>query len=280
MMPVTIRNAEGFTLVETVMVIAITGIIAAIVAVFIRAPVEGYFDAAARAEITDTADTALRRIGRDLRLALPNSARVAGGGNVLEFLSTRTGGRYRIEAGAPGDDPLEFGAADTSFDVLGPALTGMTPGDQIVIYNLGIPGADAYEGNTAATHNRRSYNGAAGTVSNIAISSVNPFPLESPGRRFQVVDTPVTYICDGLGNLWRYWGYAIQGAQPNTVAALNGLVGAGNTKALLAKNVTSCQFTYEGGITERSGLIAMRLTITQNGESVSLYHQVHVSNVP
>lgn len=274
----TTKNRSGFTLVEMVMVIAITGIIASIVAVFMRAPVEGYFDAVARAEITNTADTALRRIGRDVRLALPNSVRVSGG-NALEFLSTRTGGRYRAEAGiAPGDDPLAFDAADVSFDVLGPALTDMRAGDQIVIYNLGIPGADAYAGNTAATHNRRSYSGAAGTVSNIVIASANSFPLQSPGRRFQVVDTPVTYICDGAGNLWRYWGYAIQNAQPNTTAGLDGLPGA--TRALLAQNVTTCQFAYNAGVTERNGLVAMRLAITQNGESVNLYHQVHVSNVP
>lgn len=274
----TIRTENGFTLIEMVMVIAITGIIASIVAVFMRAPIEGYFDAAARAEITDTADTALRRVGRDLRLALPNSVRVAGAGTVLEFLSTRTGGRYRAQADVPGDDALNFDAADTSFDVLGPALTGMAAGDQIVIYNLGIPGADAYEGNTAATHNRRSYNGGTGTVNKITITSANPFPLESPGRRFQVVDTPVTYICDGAGNLWRYWGYPIQSAQPSTIAALDGLIGV--AKALLAQNVSACQFAYNAGVTERNGLVAMQMAITQNGESVNLHHQVHVSNLP
>ncbi|TAN77825.1 MAG: type II secretion system protein, partial [Gallionella sp.] len=61
-----------------VMVIVITGIIGSMVAVFIKAPVQQYFDVARRADMTDTADTALRRITRDLRLALPNSVRVTG----------------------------------------------------------------------------------------------------------------------------------------------------------------------------------------------------------
>ena len=52
----------GFTLVEAIIVIVITGILAAIVAVFIRAPVDGYFDSVRRAELTDTADVALRRL--------------------------------------------------------------------------------------------------------------------------------------------------------------------------------------------------------------------------
>ena len=54
----------GFTLIEAIMVITITGILAAIVAVFIRTPVDGYIDSVARAELTDAADTALRRIAR------------------------------------------------------------------------------------------------------------------------------------------------------------------------------------------------------------------------
>ena len=90
---------QGFTLVEAVMVIAITGIIAAVVATFIRAPVQGSFDSARRAELTDVADTAVRRISRDLRLALPNSVRVqlVAGVYYLEFLQTSDGGRYRSE---------------------------------------------------------------------------------------------------------------------------------------------------------------------------------------
>ncbi len=69
------QRQRGFTLIEAVMVIAITGIVAAMVAIFIRTPIQGYFDLERRVEMTDTADTALRRIARDLRLALPNSVR-------------------------------------------------------------------------------------------------------------------------------------------------------------------------------------------------------------
>ncbi|HJW54183.1 MAG TPA: prepilin-type N-terminal cleavage/methylation domain-containing protein, partial [Burkholderiaceae bacterium] len=60
----TLRE-KGFTLAEAVIVIVITGIIAGTVAVFLRLPVQGYVDTAARAELTDIADTALRRMTRD-----------------------------------------------------------------------------------------------------------------------------------------------------------------------------------------------------------------------
>ena len=91
--------ARGFTLVEMIVVITITGILAAAVAVFIRRPVESYVDAARRAELTDIADGALRRITRDVRMALPNSVRITSAGNVtyLEYLQTSGGGRYRAD---------------------------------------------------------------------------------------------------------------------------------------------------------------------------------------
>lgn len=270
---------------EAVMVIVITGIIAGVVAVFIQGPMQGYFDTARRAEMTDTADTAVRRISRDLHLALPNSVRVTGGNQVIEFLSTRTGGRYRAEKGIVTDDILDFSLADTSFEVLGPAIT-LAAGDQIVIFNLGVPEADAYAGNSLATDNRRAYNGAAGAVSNVSITSANRLPLDSPSHRFQVVDMPVTYLCDTTGGkVWRYWGYPIQDVQAktDTIAELDALVTpatATRGKALLAQNLSACSFTYGPGPTERSGLVSMRLSITQSNETVSLYQAVHVSNVP
>ena len=93
---------SGFSLLEMVVVIAITGIIGAMVAVFMARPVQSYTDSVQRAEYSDIADTALRRIIRDLRLALPNSVRVAevpAGSGIfyLEFLLTSGGGRYRAE---------------------------------------------------------------------------------------------------------------------------------------------------------------------------------------
>ena len=259
------RRARGFSLTEAIMVIVITGILASMVAVFIQKPVQGFFDTARRAALVDTADTVLRRISRDLREALPNSVRLTGS-TALEFLHVRSAGRYREQG--PGD-PLDFTSADSSFDVLGPAVSVQT-GDSVVVYNLGIAGANAYTGATLTTHVRRVYSGVSGSLSNLTITSANKFPFPSPARRFQVVDTPVSYVCSGTQML-RYSGYAILPGQPVPPAV---------TGALIADKLSSCNFAYAAGPSEREALVTISLALTDSGETVSLIYQVHVNNAP
>jgi MSHA biogenesis protein MshO len=178
------QGVRGFTLAEAIIVIVITGILAAIVGVFITRPSQGYFDAERRAQMSDIADTALRRIARDVRAALPNSVRIAGGCGgtntcYLEFIPAVAGGRYRAEFKSDGTgDKLDFTISDTSFDIIGPALSLPTGSLWLVVYNLGIPGADAYSGASAATDVRRVYSGASGSVTNISFTSSNRLPFE------------------------------------------------------------------------------------------------------
>ncbi len=288
---------QGFTLVEMIVVIVITGIIASVVAVFLRAPVEGYADSARRAELTDIADTALRRVSRDLRTALPNSVRVTGacaagpGPCYMEFIPTLSGGRYRAgTAGAaadvicPGgtdrDDILDFGAADVCFEVLGP-MPPVAVGEQIVVNNIGggVAPDEAYLGNNTALHNRRVVAGVGAnsiTLASLAgLTNTSCVPGGAGfvgGCRFHVVNTAVTYACDGAGNLLRWQGYAIQAAQP--------VASPGGTTSTLATNVSDCRFAYAPGVSEREGLVTMHLSITEDGETVAMYAATHVSNVP
>lgn len=266
-------RARGFTLVEAIVAVAVTAVVAAMVAIFIRVPVQGYVDATRRAELADAADGALRRLARDLRLALPNSVRIttAGARTYLEFLQTSGGGRYRADVdGSGAGDVLDFAAPDASFDVLGPAVT-LTPGEQnlIAVFNLGVAGSDAYAGD-----NLSAAASAAGTPLNAVQIAPLRFPFASPARRFQVVSYPVTYECDpAAGTLRRYWNYALAAAQPAPPS--------GGSSALLASRVSACAMTYDPVVVaQRAGLVTLRLTLTQLDESVTLYHAVHVVNVP
>lgn len=259
------NRPRGVTLIELIVVIAITGIIAAAVAVFIRRPVEGYIDAARRAALTDEADTALRRITRDLRLALPNSVRVSG--TFVEYIETSGGGRYRAELDSGGlGDTLDFSIADSSFDVIGP-VPAIAAGDQIVVYNLYGSGITS---NAYGTDNRT----AAGVVAAPKINITSKqFPAPSPGKRFHVATGPVSYGCVGT-QLIRYSGYTYN--EPQVAPP----VGA-TTTAVLADNVTACQFVYTTSpASERLATVGIVLQIERDSEKVHMFQQTHVSNVP
>lgn len=268
-----IFKSTGFTLVEMVVVITIVAILAAAAAQLIRNPAQSFIDSENRANLTDRADNALRRMARDIRNALPNSVRVTtnGGDSFIEFIPVKAAGRYRAEVGTSlGDNPLDFSLAADTFDVLGSPIN-MATGDKLVIYNLGITGSDAYEGTNILALQ------TTGTLSTLSFSGTTPFPLASPSSRFYVVATPVTYACDMTNRaLLQYGGYAIQSAQPTSVAALNGLA----TARQLANNLSFCQINYAAGALQRSGVVTIYLGFTQDVANVRLMHQVNVANSP
>ena len=287
-------RSNGVTLIELVIVIVLTAILAAMMAYF-AVPMFSYFDTRRRAEMTDLADTALRRMGRELRAALPNSVRVSSDNQVLEFLLVRTAGRYRFDVAAsttngcpagagttPSEDVLRFGAADGCFKTIGniPNPTSVTANDFLVVYNLqpGTTDADAYATGAATGGNKAKITSVtAQTDQDLVIFASNTFKFESPANRFQIIEGPVLYACSG-GELRRYTAHGIQ----------SGLVppAPSGAYAVVVTNVDTCSFTYDPNtVAQSNGLVTLRLRLSStdvksNPEYVSLYHAVHVSNVP
>ena len=140
---------------------------------------------------------------------------------------------------------------------------------------------------TATSGVQRAYTGAAGSAAHVTFAATQfpPFAKLS-SQRFDVVDgaqQAVTYACEGVlgtldakGNgqarLMRHWGY---GFNPTQVAP----VGLAGSSARLANNVSACTLNY-APVNQRMGLLGVRLTLSSGGENVSLYNEIHVSNVP
>ncbi|HZX31574.1 MAG TPA: type II secretion system protein [Rhodocyclaceae bacterium] len=279
MRPATDRFAQaGVTLVEMIVSIVIAGILIALVGMFGRWQIQSYFDISNRAALADAGDTALRRIARELQSALPNSVRVntviddgsSGDGLLLEYVPIVDAGRYRADYTLSGTgNPLDFlSPTDTSFDVLGPGVS-IANGQSLVIYNLGQPGSNVYEGTSRRLP----------SVSGTALTSVSfaspQFPLDSPAHRFQVVGQPVTFACDRAGSrLLRYTNYGFSQNQAASAAAFT------VTPSVLVDHVQDCQFIYTPGALQRNGLVSIFLTLMENGEKVDLLHQVEVLNTP
>jgi MSHA biogenesis protein MshO len=280
---------HGFTLVELVITLVVSTVVVSFVALFISGPVTGFADQARRARLVDAADAALRRIGRDVRRALPNSVRATSSAGVaaLEVIGTLDGARYRAQPPGTADQVLDFAAADAAFNVLGPFTQIAKPfgstSHQLAIYNVGVPGADAYElanvitpvGATIAI----ATDGLTGE-DRVTVSPPFRFAYPSPTQRVFLVEGAVSYLCDPVaGTLTRYHGYAIAPSQ----AARDShgeLIGAGATASLMANQLTACSFAYSPGTAERAGLVTLQFTVHAQGEAVSLLSQVHVDNVP
>lgn len=264
-------------MVELIMVIVIMGVIGATVAVFMKSPIDAYFDTARRAGIADVADTAVRRMARDIRKALPNSIRLSGT-ECIEFIPTRTGGRYRAQDIGAGDETsLKFDAADLSFNVLGlnsalPADQQIKPNDVVAVYNLGIPGSDAYAGNNTAVVTGVNVSPVAASETEVKMAgNTTKFPLESGSNRFHVIpgdEKIVSYICAG-GKLYRNANYAYSPSCPAPTVGATPIIA----------NEATCSFAYSAADI-RNGLVQLQLTFTNSGETVSVYHEVHVNNTP
>lgn len=257
-------SMRGFTLLEMIVAVAILGIISSMVAIFISRPIEGYVDAANRAELTDAADLALKRMALEIRTAVPNSVRVGAG--YVEFIPARGGGRYCSDTEACTNQLTHFaspngasGSATISFDVLGPT-PAVSNGDQIIIYNTGQTGLNAYSNDNCAT--------VTGGTTTLQFTDT-PFPFASPSKRFFIAPSggAVRFTCSAT-QLTRVSGIDYCGLTPADTSAL-----------LIQATNLNCNFQYDQ-VSAANALLTMTLTVGNAGGNVTLMNQIHVDNMP
>lgn len=288
---------RGFTLIEVVMVMLITGIMASLAARMIESAFASYFDLSGRVQLQDGAELSLRWLRQDVHEALPNSLRVACGGRCLELLHSREAGRYRANQSPGGsEDVLNIGAADSAFELV--SHLHNTPvgsphsvkvgnnvndcqnnlADCLVIFNTGSAPQTAYQAS-----NRATITALSPAINPTVLQFRNHnFAAASAKQLFYVVDTPVTYLCDpATGNLTRYQGYtlATNQAQVSTHAQL---IGRNNPAefSLLSEHLTQCSFQVQPGSNSTGGLLGIALTYQVGDAQYNVFTQVEVQGVP
>lgn len=287
------RAQRGFTLVELVVVILVAGLIAGGTALGLSRLVEGYMSLQRRVALSDQADGALRRVARDIQLALPMSLRIANLGDItyIELLATKAGGRFVYQPAcfnATGCSSLTtIGAVNDGSWVFKPNADRLSLWSQdygtalncsagdLSAWCAGTPGVV----NWAPVISAFGSNGSSQTLTfaNTAFSAVS----DRAKSAFRVIEGPVAWVCDPVaGTLTRYWGYSLPRQSQWT-----GAPPADAQSALMSKQVSACQLSYDSNASAEQalqgrGLLSLGLTLSAATESVALMHQIHVNNVP
>ena len=291
-------RAAGFTLVELVVVIVLTAIVASFMVLFLDAPMQSYFAQTRRSDLVDSANRITGAVTADVRTALPNSVRVNPAKTALELLATTGMARY-YGLGDKGTAPPPPAGVELTIGstVTAPFGTLDSFGSQTVPYhpsflsvgNLGAPGYDAYNGapevmTGTGTHvtvnpnpgppfvtgeNQVTFTGTVMTFQAAGAPATQPSVHNA-----YLVSGPVSYVCNpnpgnpAAGTVMRYSGYAVSPAQP--------VPPVGGSRALIAHDVSACTISLvaaPGGYAYGQ-LAILRVTLASNGETLQVFFEV------
>lgn len=283
----TLRQLSGFTLVELVLVIVLLGIVATVSTGFLGSGAQMYAEASDRDRLLSQSRFALERLTRELRIAVPNSARVSANGMCLEFIPLLAAARYEIAPTAP--ETADFVQLYTSLPELSNQLAAQ---DFISIYPT--EPAHVYEENNRrvrlASVEDLSLAGSTATSGQRLKLNFNKaplpdnnhsFPTSSPSQRLYLWRNAVSY-CVEANALYRYQGYDLQSSQPVTAAQF---VGANSRRVLMAEQLefSAAQraFRYENGVLTRTSVVHVLLSFSSNFNDQLFFNQeIHIPNVP
>lgn len=290
-------HQSGFTLVELIVVIVLTGILAGAMIMYFKPAILNYLSVARRASLTNIADSAVRVMTSEVHTAVPNSIRLISN-TCVEMVPTSDGGRFRIapdtvwDANNPANPSawMDLTAPKSQFDVLTEFSTVPAVGDFVVIGNQSA--SDVYAGtNRAAIAAIGNAPSPSVGTKRITLAQATQFPLGYEGGSFVVVPNAqqaVSYSCyfdpnigrvdangTGTGVLYRLSKYGFKAA-PSCPAA------AAATSAIVATKVSNCTFSYNPnqGATQQSGYLQVQLELTETKESVTMTFGAHVDNAP
>lgn len=289
----------GFTLIEMIVAIVVSSVLAIGIINFIGNALTGYDSAASRNKLAQSARIAIDRLSVELHNSLPNSLRVttasANGNQCLEFVPVRAATTY---VNPP------FDLAGIAFDVIqfSPNLESVTDG-YVAIYptrvnqvydaehatTTGFPVIGAIEAvasvlDTALTSPQ---------LSRITLLSSHRFSEQSPSSRLFLIDEPISYCVKGE-QLVRYTGYGFYDIQATAEAAAGVCVvssgdrclpsaSGGGSKMLIAEDISNAGLTAFSLIPQtlaRNALVSLEFNMSAQQETVRMNHQVLTRSVP
>ncbi len=240
---------------------------------------QAYVASQARAALVAKGRLAMERLTREVRLAVPNSLSVLSGGNGIEFVRARAGGRYVARFDDFGSEfsriNLRFqkNASLTSLYVTG-AIFSYAVGDVLVIANTSPAALQAGTTATGLTGIATTTVATDGTINGQILSfAAQQFTTESPGRHFSIADRTIEL---GLNGSYLRW-FSSTG-----LGDYDGSVNWSGGDPALVDGVSAVTFTYAPGTPQSTGVLRVDLQLSDvdAGESIRLYREIHLRNTP
>ena len=297
---------NGFTIIEMIVAIVVSSIMAIGVVSYIRDTAEGLSTTTNRNQLASSGRMAIDRLAMELHNALPNSIRAtlptAGGDQCIEFIPVLAATSYL--------NPSFRGGGSTSFNVVDMREDGAVvyPSAPPAIYAVIYPNRQnqIYDGDNGPSagwpdfpNNRPiqeiSTTAASGTadITTVTLVQAHRFRRRSPNSRFFVVNDPVSF-CVVSDKLYRYSNYGFYTTQvtqeeestvcevalnqrclPNYAAAPN--------KVLITDSINNAgltAFSVGNQTLTRNSLVAIELNFESDGDAITLNHEVLTRSVP
>ncbi len=274
---------RGFTLVEMVITIVLSSILAVGVLDYIADSITGFLESANRSRLAGGGRTALDRMTMELHNALPNSIRVTAatptGDQCLEFVPTLKATTYV--------NPSFSSGGSASFEVINfnPLTTYASPaGIYAVIYPIDTDELYNYDDNVgplALIDAISDPNGADGVMT-VALNAAHRFDRRSTLQRLFLVDQPVSFCVVG-DKLYRYSNYGFDATQCDTALPGCLLPTTLPDRAVFADNIDNTglsAFTMSDATRRRNAVVSFDINMTSQGDTVRLNHEVLIHNVP
>lgn len=261
---------SGFTLIELITVIVILSILATIGTNFVVQATESYQSTQTRALLVNTARQAIERMTRQLRGALPYSARIVNAGQCIEFMPIVGGGNYidgnvATSFADPVPDLSNGAPARNQISVSPHTLTT----DFGVAAHVTIGALSANEIYVSPYVSRAAYNSAS-TSTLLQLNTAKQWQRNSINKRFYLLADPQAFCL--VGNELRFYQDI-----PVTSAAVN-LTSVGS---IIARNVASANpFVLQNGSENRNTHVTISLDFSSGGETLNYTQGVFIRNVP